>query len=290
MIVNIQTLKDIRLYIDKELKGVYPREEIVALTNIILKTKTGITKLHQLYNNDHTVTEAQAAEIIEICNELSLGKPLQYILGETFFYGCTIRLNSSTLIPRPETEELVDLIIRENKDFVGRITDFGTGSGCIAIALAANLPGSAVTGIDISEDAILKARENAVLNNVSVSFTQGDIFNPDYNNIVVTEIIVSNPPYVLDSEKLLMNRNVIEYEPPLALFVPDSDPLKYYRGILDLAEKILTPGGKIYFEINEKMGQQLSVLLKSYGYSSIEIIKDINDKERIIKGTSNVRK
>lgn len=286
--VKIQTLKDIRHYLAKEIEEIYHEPETSALANLIIKTVFGISRLHQLYNNDQLVTGKQAQRIIDICKDLKTGKPIQYIIGETSFYDCIIRVDSSTLIPRPETEELVDLIIRENKGYKGSIIDFGTGSGCIAIALAANMPGAIITGIDISEDAIIKARENASLNNVPVTFTRGDIFNFDSENTRNTGIIVSNPPYVRNSEKHLMSKNVLDFEPHSALFVSDSDPLVYYRAIAKIAEKTLIPGGRMYFEINEAMGQPIVQLLETNGYSDIQLVNDINGKERIIKGTKNV--
>jgi release factor glutamine methyltransferase len=286
--INIQTIKDIRFYVAKELEEIYQEPEISALANIIIKTVINIKKLHQLYMKEQPVTSEQAGRIIEICTELKTGKPIQYILGETNFYDCIIRVNSATLIPRPETEELVDLIIRENKSSPGNIIDFGSGSGCIAIALAANLPGSVVTGIDISDEAIRMAQENALLNNVAVRFLKGDIFSYAFKIVEKADIIVSNPPYVRYSEKQFMNKNVLDFEPPMALFVTDSDPLIYYHAILELAVKILVPGGRLYFEINELMGKSMVKLLESFGYSEIEIIADINSKERIIKGIKNV--
>jgi release factor glutamine methyltransferase len=225
--------------------------------------------------------------ILGYAEELKTGKPIQYILGETVFYNCHIKVNSSTLIPRPETEELVDLIIGENKDYNGSIIDFGSGSGCITVALAANLPLSVVTGVEISDDAILVARENAVLNNVNVSFINADIFNFDTKTVSRSGIIVSNPPYVRNSERLQMNKNVLDFEPAQALFVTDSDPLVYYDAIIKLADEILLPDGRLYFEINEMMGSSLNTLLKSAGYSDIEIVKDLNEKERIIKCRKN---
>lgn len=288
MVVNIQTIKDIRFYLVKELDEIYQEPEIGSLVNIIIKTVFGISKLHQLYTTDQQATVAQAGRIIEICKELKTGKPIQYILGETTFYDCVIRLNSETLIPRQETEELVDLIIKENRGFKGNIVDFGTGSGCIAIALAVNLPGSAISGIEISEAAITIAQENARLNNAKISFIKGDIFNFNPDIIKKAGIIVSNPPYVRNSEKKLMNKNVLDYEPHSALFVPDSDPLKYYKAILKLSDDIIKPGGRLYFEINEAMGKSMIQLLESYQYSGIKIISDINGKERIIKGYKDV--
>ena len=286
--VKIQTIKDIRFLLARELKDIYGQPEIGSLTNIVIKTIMRISRLHQLYSQEQSVSDEQAGKIIEICNELKTGKPIQYILGETLFYDCTIKVDSSTLIPRPETEELVDLIIRENRQYHGSIIDIGTGSGCIAIALAANLPESVVSGIDISDKAIDMARGNALLNNVAVSFFQSDIFNFDPDKSEKTGIIVSNPPYVINSEKIYMSKNVLDFEPESALFVPDSNPLVYYNAILQIARDILLPKGKVYFEINETMGESMLHLLESFGYSLIEIVADINGKERIIKGRKNV--
>jgi release factor glutamine methyltransferase len=286
--VNIQTIKDIRFYLAKELEKIYQEPEISAIINLVIKTVTGITKLHQLYLTEQIVTKQQAEKITGICKDLKTGKPIQYILGETSFYDCIIRVNRDTLIPRPETEELVDLIIKENKAYQGTIIDVGTGSGCIAIALAANLPGAVIKGIDISDEAIRIAHENAQLNNVAVSFVKGDVFSFDSERFDKAGIIVSNPPYVRNSEKQFMNKNVLDFEPHSALFVTDSDPLIYYRAILKLADKILIPGGRLYFEINEAMGKSMLQLLESFSYTDIQIIADINNKDRIIKGTKDV--
>jgi release factor glutamine methyltransferase len=286
--VKIRTIKDIRFYLSKELKDVYNETEIRVLADIIIKTVTGTSKLHQLYDNGYLIRAKDAEKIIGITRELKTGKPIQYILGETTFYNCTIKVNSSTLIPRPETEELVDLIIRDNKGYNGNIIDFGSGSGCIAIALAANLTLAKLTGIEISDEAVRIAQENAVLNNVKAAFIQGDIFAFDHESVSKAGIIVSNPPYVRNSEKSQMAKNVLDFEPHPALFVTDSDPLVYYRAILNLAEKILLPPGRLYFEINEVMGKSLFQLFESSDYSEIEIIPDINNKDRIIRGRKNV--
>jgi release factor glutamine methyltransferase len=286
--VKIQTIKDIRFYLAKELAGIYNEPEIRALADIIIKSVFGITKLHQLYDGAYTVTGIQTEKVYKLTAELKTGKPIQYILGETTFYNCTIKVNGSTLIPRPETEELVDLIVRENKGYEGNIIDFGTGSGCIAVALAANLPMSALTGIEISDEAISIAQKNAILNKVTVKFIKGDIFTLDSSLLSKAGIIVSNPPYVRNSEKLLMRKNVLDFEPYLALFVTDSDPLIYYNAMLKLADKLLLPGGLLYFEINEIMGKSMILLLESFNYSEIELLSDINNKERIIKGRKNV--
>lgn len=272
----------------KELKDLYDYDEINALVNIIIKTITGLTKLHELYNPDLIIASDNITTILTACTELKKGKPIQYVLGETTFYDMTIKLSEATLIPRPETEELVDLIIKENTGFRGEIIDIGTGSGCIAIALANNIPGSKIRGVDISEKALAIARENAILNNASaITFSTLDVFNPDYDLISQADIMVSNPPYVMESEKRKMHANVLEYEPHTALFVSDNDPLVYYRAILNIGNKMLKENGKLYFEINEAMGKQMLKLMASYDYSDIQLIKDINNKVRFIKAKKN---
>lgn len=285
--VNIQTIKDIRLFLSNELKDQYSEEEISSIAGIIIRTITGLSRLHEINNPARQVSAEEAGKVVHYCCQLQTGRPLQYILGETEFYNCRIRLNGSTLIPRPETEELVDLVIKENRDFKGRILDLGTGSGCIAIALALNIKGAEVTGIDISEDAIKISKENALLNNAFVAFETDDILNPGKLTDYKAGIIVSNPPYVRDCEKLLMKRNVLDFEPHQALFVPDSDPLVYYKGIALIAEKILMPGGKIYLEINEALDREMLLLFDSAGYSGLKVIADLSGKQRMMKGIKN---
>ena len=191
------------------------------------------------------------------------------------------------LIPRPETEELVDLIVKENPVFTGKILDIGTGSGCIAIALAVNLPLSKITGTDVSEKALAIAAENAIINNVKIRFLKDDIRDTGVPGTENTGIIVSNPPYVLNSEKQRMHINVLNFEPDEALFVPDDDPLRFFRAILNRADTILSRGGRVYFEINETLGKSMLELLESYNYSGLKIFKDINGKDRMMKGTKN---
>lgn len=288
--VNIQTIKEIRLYLEQQLGGIYPVHEVSAMTAIILKDVLKSPDIRNLALPEARVLQKHVNRIISVSKELKKGKPLQYVLGYTDFYNCKIRLNEHTLIPRPETEELVDLIIKENKGNTGRILDVGTGSGCIAISLSINLPATSVSGFDISEGAIAIARENASLNKTHVLFFTSDLFNVDKSLVQGTNIIVSNPPYICESEKIHMAPNVLDFEPHESLFVPDSDPLVYYREIINLASDILVPGGRIYFEINETKGKQMQELLKSAGYRSVEVVRDINNKERIIKGIRYDRK
>jgi release factor glutamine methyltransferase len=280
--LKIQTIKDINIYLAEELKDLYPASEISAFASII-KTKFGYTKLQMAAYPGTIVQPSFAKEIIAISRDLRKGKPIQYILGETTFYNCTIKVNSATLIPRPETEELVDLIIKENKGFSGSLIDIGTGSGAIAIALALNLPGSSVTGSDISEKALATAEENNKINHTEVTFIRDDIFISVPGKYGQYDILVSNPPYVRESEKMLMSENVLGFEPHTALFVPDDDPLRYYSAILRFAENILPKGGRLYFEINEALGSETASLVASFGFSGVTVIRDLNGKNRFIK-------
>jgi len=286
--LKIQTIKDIRIYLASELAASLHEPELTSVINIVIREVFGISNIHAFMMNEYPVSKEHLDRIINICKELKEGRPIQYVLGETFFYDCRIKLKGVELIPRPETEELVDILIKENQDFKGNILDIGTGSGCIAIALAANLKNARVTGIDISTEALDSARENALLNNVKVSFLPGDILSSDFILQGETGIIVSNPPYVRHSEKALMSRNVLDFEPHSALFVPDSDPLLFYRAILNFATKALIPGGIIYFEINEALGKEMKELFETFGYSDISLKRDLNSKDRIIKGRKNV--
>jgi release factor glutamine methyltransferase len=285
MTVNIQTIQDIKPHLLKELRVLYPDTEINALAAILIKTVSGRTKLQQLANPRQLLTVKQRTKINEITRELKKGRPIQYILGQSDFYNCIISLNNSVLIPRPETEELVDLVIRENKTRTGVINDACTGSGCIAIALAYNLPGFAVSGFDISHDAVELAKENSLLNNTNVSFFHGNLLQPGPELLKKRcSILVSNPPYVRESEKKFMSANVLDYEPHSALFVPDEDPLIFYRALISLSYSILEPSGLVYFEINEALGTEVEEMLSAGGFTEVRIVSDINGKDRIIKG------
>ena len=287
MAVNIQTIKDIRNYLLEELNGIYPCTEINAMADIIILKLCNIKKINQLYDPRTPVSPYIADRVKSIRKELITGRPLQYILGETIFYDCRIIVNENVLIPRPETEELVDMIIKENNDYPGKITDFCTGSGCIAIALATKLPKAKIRATDISSQALEVASNNAKLNNVKIDFQLSDLLNYKSRTEDKTGIIVSNPPYVRNSEKKLMADNVLGYEPHIALFVPDEDPLLFYKALLKVSQEILTPGSKIYLEINEAMGNELILLFKTGGFTDVTVIKDINGRDRILKATKN---
>lgn len=281
--VNIQTIKDINPFLKRELNNIYPETEIKAISNVLVRSLFKLTKVQFMSLPEYPVPHEKAAEIKKISAELKKGKPFQYVLGETCFYNCIFKVGNGILIPRPETEELTALIINDNVGFKGNILDIGTGSGCIAIALAVNLPESLVTATDISEKALDFAKENARINHAHVRFIQHDIFTTSPDFFEMTDIIVSNPPYVRESEKKDMSRNILDFEPHNALFVPDEDPLVYYRAIISLSDLKLRKEGKLYFEINEVMGNNLSSLLEKAGYREISILNDINGKNRIIR-------
>jgi len=271
-----------------QLSSKYPRQEIESISKLIFEKILGLSRLQVYLNQHETISPANLAQITEIVNRLIQFEPIQYILGETEFYGLPLKVSAAVLIPRPETEELVDWIINNNPPINPTILDIGTGSGCIPIALSKNLPGASVDGWDISSEALMVARENAKLNQVKVNFIYADVINQGYPvQPQKYDIIVSNPPYVTISEQLSMLKNVIDYEPYIALFVPDNDPLRFYHAIADVAINQLKIGGKLYFEINEKFGNETAVLLSSKGFEKIIIRKDINGKERMLKAELN---
>jgi release factor glutamine methyltransferase len=233
-----------------------------------------------------------------VLSELKKEKPIQYILGETEFYGLPFLVNENTLIPRPETEELVEWIIKSTKYEIQstklRILDIGTGSGCIAISLAKNFPNAEVSAIDVSEKALATAKKNAEINKVEVDFINVDILKindlvelPTSNFQLPTQfdIIVSNPPYVRNLEKAEIKSNVLEYEPHLALFVEDTDALLFYRKIAQLAQQNLSENGKLFFEINQYLGKETVELLEDLGFKNIELKKDIYGNDRMIRST-----
>ncbi len=285
MAVKLQTIKDIRNYIAGELSGLYPRRESLAIAALVTEKifMTGKMAL-MLRENEPLSGSSYQKRAISYCRRLIAGEPVQYVLGETVFYNCRIRVNRNVLIPRPETEELADMVIKENKGTEARIIDFGTGSGCLAIALAVSLPAAKVTALDISGGALKIAARNAAINNAEVDFMHADLLTPSLPELPMAGIFISNPPYVRESEKKLMRSNVLDFEPGKALFVPDNDPLRYYRAILNLSREKLNRGGMVYFEINEVMGDSMHDLLEKSGFSEIRIIKDINGKDRFAAG------
>jgi release factor glutamine methyltransferase len=277
-----QSIKEAREFIRDELSLIYPREEIISLTKVILLETSGFTFADILAHPERTINTNTWHKISKICADLKENRPIQHILGKTEFFGLQLRVNEFTLIPRQETEELVDLILRENQDKALSLIDIGTGSGAIAIALCRNLDDALITATDISEDALEIARENGKLNNCDIRFVRDDILNSTLKEEKSFDLMISNPPYIRESEKSTMHKNVLGFEPDSALFVPDKDPLKFYRAIGRAGLELVKPGGAIYFEINEALGKETADLLLDLGYCNTRIIKDLNKKDRIV--------
>ncbi len=275
-------MQDILQNIRKSLSGFYPDNEISGLVRLLIEHVTKSSMPALLSDKNTKITSEEVLKIDKIVERLQRFEPIQYILGETEFYGLPFTVNQDVLIPRPETEELVELILNENKGTQPHILDIGTGSGCIAISLQKHLPKASVKGWDISEKVLAVATLNRKSNSVNVTFNQVDILS-DYPTDQYFDIIVSNPPYVLDSEKTDMHANVLDYEPHTALFVADNDPLLFYNRIADVAIQLLTNGGKLYFEINRAKGQETIKMLEDKNFSEIRLIKDISGNDRMVR-------
>ena len=275
---------DIRKLFLQELSEKYPENEIKSIFYYSAHTVLGFSRIDMAFRKDEEISNENQSLFFDILKKLKLDIPIQYILGTSEFYGLPFNVNKNVLIPRPETEELVDWIIKYNKNKNAAIIDIGTGSGCIAISLKKNIPESFVKAVDISEEALTVAIQNAKLNNVIIDFSKLDILNfPDNNSFPEFDIIVSNPPYVRDSEKKLMQNNVLNFEPHKALFVSDNDPLLFYEAIAEFSLKHLKKNGCLYFEINENFSVVLSEMLIRKGYYNVIVKKDINNKNRMIK-------
>ena len=323
-------LKSYKTKFIKELSSLYDDKEMESFFYLILENFHQIKRIDLALNPEMRMNDKQLLHWESVLSDLKKQKPIQYILGETEFYGLPFLVNENTLIPRPETEELVELIIKQNSkseippepkvngaelNSKLKILDIGTGSGCISIALGKKLPNAEVFAIDISEKALAVAQKNAEINKVKVNFIQADILKinnleqlptsnsqlPNSNSQLPTsvfqlpssnfqlptpfDIIVSNPPYVRNSEKAEINPNVLEYEPHLALFVEDEDALLFYRKIAKLALNNLTSKGKLYFEINQYLGKETLELIESFGFKNVVLHKDIYGNDRMIEGT-----
>ncbi len=279
-------IKDIVSFFKEELQELYDEREIKSFINLVMQEYTDLSYAQLLMSGDKTVSESVLLKIKFAINDLKVYKPIQYILGKTVFYNLEFIVNPSVLIPRPETEELVHWVISDNKNNLSfiDIIDIGTGSACIPVALKTNLDLSNVFAIDISKDALKTAELNASKNQVDIKFKLIDIFETEkWSQLPMFDVIVSNPPYVCESEKELMQLNVLDYEPHLALFVDNDNPLIYYNIIADFAREKLKPGGCLYFEINESMAYQTIELLETKGFSKSEIKKDMQGKNRFIK-------
>ena len=281
--INLQHLFNDFKYLVNGISAIYPPKEAESIAYILFEDLFGIKRTEIFTSNGSELNSEQKTEIASAMGRLLNHEPVQYITCRTRFVDMEIVVNPDVLIPRPETEELVYLILSRMKVDDPVILDIGTGSGCIAVALANNLPDSKVSAVDISDKALHVARHNAEMNNADIEFYCSDIldrnnwkmFSDDY------DIIVSNPPYVPIAEKISMDLNVSHFEPSLALFVPDALPLQFYDAICDLGSRYLKTGGSLYFEIHEKYGKEISNLLRIKGFNDVEIISDVNGKDRI---------
>jgi release factor glutamine methyltransferase len=286
MLQNRATLNQIRFHLLNELRQSYPENESGSITRMILE-HAGFPISVCLLEPDKITSSGVIAQINNIVDEIHAGRPIQYILGQTQFCNIKVAVDESVLIPRQETEDLVHMILSGDSQNFRQIIDLGTGSGCIALALKHHFPQARISGLDVSKEALALAEQNGRLNNLEVLWVEGDLFN----NSVLSEhgepddgfdLVVSNPPYVLESEKELMEDHVLQHEPGKALFVKDENPLLYYRAILKFCNLHLVAGGQMWVEINERFGKETAALFENAGYKKVHIRKDIHEKERYI--------
>ena len=280
-------IKEYRTHFIQELSPIYDSGEAESFFYLILEEKHQLKRIDLALNPDLTFSNEEIHLWYLLLDSLKKEIPIQYLLGKTSFYGLDFEVNPAVLIPRPETEELVDWILTNQRINEStnplRILDIGTGSGCIAISLAKNISNAQVFAIDVSEKALATAQKNAEINEVNVTFFEKNILETD-DLEQQFDIIVSNPPYVRELEKQEIKKNVLDNEPHLALFVDDNDALVFYRKIAELAQKNLSPNGQLFFEINQYLGKEMMGLLEKMGFKNIELRKDIYGNDRMIKG------
>jgi release factor glutamine methyltransferase len=284
LLCYVKTINEVFLTFKHELNDLYNNNETEALTLWVVSEIMELSKATIKAFPEKELTVLQQELTSSILIELKTGKPLQYILGYTEFYGLRFVVNPAVLIPRPETEELVEWILSsvDTKQKLS-ILDIGTGSGCIPISIKKNLPNAHISAVDISPEALQTAKINAELNEVVIDFIEADILKNSQPLLHNLQLIVSNPPYVTPADKTQMHLNVVNFEPHSALFVPQNDPLLFYKAIADFAIRNLTPGGLLFLEINEIYGQETIQLLSSKGFKNIELRKDISGRDRMIK-------
>ncbi len=287
-------ISELKSRFKSNLEGLYPSEEVQSFFDILSENYLSFSRIEMVLNREKEISKVDSERFQNATLRLKNHEPIQYIIGESEFYGLPFKVNQHTLIPRPETEELVEWIVSEQAltnqgaKFL-KVLDIGTGSGCIAISLAKNLQNSKVQALDISSEALKIAQQNAEINGIEIEFFQTDVLKaktlPKGSNQSTEryDIIVSNPPYVRELEKEQMQPNVLEYEPETALFVHDNDPLLFYRVISQLAKFSLKPEGTLFFEINEQFGKELEIYLKNEGFKQLVVKKDIYGKDRMLK-------
>lgn len=281
-------------HIRQALKTSYPDDEISALSRLILEQVCEMPFYQILLGKDKDLSDTQRRRIDKILADLQENRPIQQILGKEEFCGLSFKVTPDVLIPRPETAELTHLVANDLEGSSVRLLDVGTGSGCIAISLARLLPQASVSAIDISDAALAVARENAAAIGVTVDFKRMDLLAEETPQALEQwlgnhlDAIISNPPYIMEKEKSGMAPNVLEHEPPIALFVPDNDPLLFYRAIAKTGKRLLKPDGTLYFEINALCGEEMREMLRREGYDKIEVRNDLYGKPRITKATNKI--
>jgi release factor glutamine methyltransferase len=279
-------LREMKRNLLLRLEEIYPPREAESIVNLLIRDFLGLTRAGQQLQTDLRLTESEILRFQNALDRLMQGEPLQYLTGNTEFYGLTLSVGPGVLIPRPETEEMVDRILKENRDEEKRVLDIGTGSGCIALALKSRRKQWRVTGIDLSSEALKIAKKNGEVTALEVDFRQCDVLDTrgclDKTGKSF-HLIVSNPPYVLQSESRQMAVNVLNYEPHVALFVEDDNPLLFYEKIAEFSQTALYPGGKLYFEVNENLADATARLLENQRFSEVEIFTDIHGKHRFVR-------
>ena len=281
-------LKEFKLFFNEALSAIYPKTEIDSFFFILMEEKLKLQRIDTVLKPDFLITNKNLTDLKNIVKRLQKEEPVQYILGNTEFYGLPFLVNKNTLIPRTETEELVAWVLDEikvlanNKITEPSILDIGTGTGCIPISLAKNLTSLNISAIDISPEALLIAKQNAILNKVTIEFIELDILNTE-SLPQEYDVIISNPPYVRELEKVEIKNNVLENEPHLALFVEDENPLIFYNKIADLAKQQLSKNGMLFFEINQYLGKETLNMLVKKGFKNIQLKKDLFGNDRMIK-------
>lgn len=269
-------------YIKEELSGCYNPSECSALAKWVLTEAFHFTA-SELYGGKDTIfPEKDRSRLEDIIRRLQSFEPLQYILGQARFCGLDFEVSPAVLIPRPETEELVEWIVSEHREAGLRLIDIGTGSGCIPVTLSQRLDHPYIAGWDISPAALEVARRNAAKHRADVTFAQVDVLGTEIP-VLTADLLVSNPPYIAQQERADIQRNVLDWEPDLALFVPDDDPLLFYRRIAEIGRHLLVPQGSIYLEINQRLGEATAALLQEAGYRSVELRKDLSGNDRMLK-------
>ncbi|MFT3705061.1 MAG: peptide chain release factor N(5)-glutamine methyltransferase [Agriterribacter sp.] len=284
------TITESYRYICNELYTLYEKREAENIADMVIENITGLKRMDRVLQKDIALTKQQQEKLNDYLTLLLQHKPVQYVLQEAWFYGMKLFVDENVLIPRPETEELVEWIVQDTKAIHQQlhIIDIGTGSGCIPIALKKNIPGAEVWAIDISSKALEVAKRNGITQQTNITFQQADILKqPSPSTFPLFDIIVSNPPYIPKSDEQQMQPNVLEYEPHLALFVDDEDPLLFYNAIADFAQTHLQKKGSLYFEIHESMGEAVKQLLLQKEFSDIVVKKDMQGKDRMVKAGRN---